>query len=230
MAAAQTRARLNQDVRWTRTGEEAAKSGAQVTALLAHELSVDDAVQIALLNNRELQSSFEELGISEADLVQSGRLPNPRFTFRHAGAGPLYDIEETLTFNVLSLLTVPYAHDIEKRRFAQAQSAVVIEVVKLANETRQAYFAAVAARESVRYLTQVKAAAETGAELARRLAGSAQDGEVLVMKRSLLEPFPDVYRHVSCPFAQVAATSAQGSVVAFLAGRMPPAPCRDRRK
>src|SRR6202161_2316276 len=62
-----------------------------------------------------------------------------------------------------------------------------------------------------------------GTELARRLAGSAQDGEVLVMKRSLLEPFPDVYRHVSCPFAQVAATSAQGSVVAFLAGRMPPA-------
>jgi outer membrane protein TolC len=170
--AAQTRARLNQDVRWTRTGEEEAKSGAQVAALLTHELSVDDAVQIALLNNRELQASFEGLGISEADLVQSGRLPNPRFTFRHTGAGPQYDIEETLTFNVLSLFTAPYAHDIEKHRFAEAQSAVVIEVVKLAGETRQAYFAAVAARESVRYLEQVKAAAETGAELARRMVAA----------------------------------------------------------
>jgi outer membrane protein TolC len=170
--AAQTRARLNQEVRWTRTGEEEAKSGAQVAALLTHELSVDDAVQIALLNNRELQASFEGLGISEADLVQSGRLPNPRFTFRHTGAGPQYDIEETLTFNVLSLFTAPYAHDIEKHRFAEAQSAVVIEVVNLAGETRQAYFAAVAARESVRYLEQVKAAAETGAELARRMVAA----------------------------------------------------------
>jgi outer membrane protein TolC len=170
--AAQTRARLGQEVRWTRTGEEAAKSGALVAALLTHEISVDDAVQIALLNNRELQASFEGLGISEADLVQSGRLPNPRFTFRHAGAGPQYDIEETLTFNVLSLFTAPYAHDIEKKRFAETQSAVVIEVVRLANETRQAYFAAVAARESVRYMEQVMAAAETGAELARRMVAA----------------------------------------------------------
>ncbi|MGC1521372.1 MAG: TolC family protein [Steroidobacteraceae bacterium] len=167
--AAQTRARLNQEVRWTRTAEEEAKSGAQVAALLAHELSADDAVQIALLNNRALQASFEGLGISEADLVQSGRLPNPKFTFRHAGAGPQVDIEETLTFNVLSLITAPYARTIEKHRFAEAQSAVVIDVVTLANETRQAYFAAVAARESARYLAQVKAAAETGAELAQRM-------------------------------------------------------------
>ncbi len=170
--AAQTRARLNQEVRWTRTGEDEAKSDAQVAALLAHELIVDDAVQIALLNNRELQASFEGLGISEADLVQSGRPSNPRFTFRRAGAGPELDIEETLTLNVLSLITAPYAQKIEKHRFAEAQSAVVIDVVKLANETRQAYFAAVAARESVRHLEQGKAAAETGAELARRMVAA----------------------------------------------------------
>jgi outer membrane protein TolC len=136
---------------------------------LRHALSAEDAVQIALLNNRALQASFEELGISEADLVQSGRLPNPRFTLRHASAAAQYDIEETLSFNVLSLFTAPYAHEIEKRRFAQVQSAVVIAVVHLANDTRQAFFAAVAARESVHYLEQVKTAAEAGAELARRM-------------------------------------------------------------
>jgi len=42
-------------------------------------LSAADAVQVALLNNRMLQADFEELGISEADLVRAGRLPNPRF-------------------------------------------------------------------------------------------------------------------------------------------------------
>jgi outer membrane protein TolC len=165
----ETRSRLGKEVRWAQTKKERAKSDGQVADLLSHPLSADDAVQIALLNNRALQASFEELGISEADLVQSGRLPNPRFTLRHASMGARYDIEETLSFNVLSLLTAPYAHTIEKRRFAEVQSAVVIAVAQLANETRQAFFAALAARESVHYLEQVQSAADASSELARRM-------------------------------------------------------------
>ncbi len=95
------RTHLNKEVRWARTEQERSKDDRQVAELLAHPLSADDAVQIALLNNRLLQASFEELGISEADLVQSGRLPNPRFTLRHASVAAQYDIEETLSFNVL---------------------------------------------------------------------------------------------------------------------------------
>lgn len=140
--------------------------------MLSHSISSEDAVQIALLNNHALQASFEELGISEADLVQSGRLPNPRFTLRHASVAAQHDIEETLSFNVLSLFTAPYAHEIEKRRFAQVQSAVVVTVVQLANDTRQAYFSAVAAHESAHYLEQVKIAAEASAELARRMVAA----------------------------------------------------------
>jgi outer membrane protein TolC len=168
----QTRAYLDKDVQWPRSEEERAKTDVQVAELLTHSISSEDAVQIALLNNQGLQASFEELGISEADLVQSGRLPNPRFTLRHAGAAAEYDIEETLSFNVLSLFTTPYAHEIEKRRFAQVQSAVVIAVVQLANDTRRAYFSAVAAHESAHYLEQVKTAAEASTELARRMVAA----------------------------------------------------------
>ena len=170
--AKESRALLHKEVRWPRTEAEKAKGDAQVAELLQQPILAEDAVQIALLNNRSLQASFEELGISEADLVQSGRLPNPAFTLRHAGSAAQYDIEETLSFNMLSLFTEPFAHEIEKRRFAEAQSAVVIAVVQLANETRQAYFASVAARESVHYLEQVKSAAEAGAELARRMVAA----------------------------------------------------------
>jgi outer membrane protein TolC len=168
----ETRTRLDKDVRWARTAQEQAKGDGQVAELLTHALSAEDAVQIALLNNRMLQAWFEELGISEADLVRSGRLPNPRFTLRHAAAAAQYDIEETLSFNLLSLFTAPYAHEIEKRRFAEVQSAVVIAVAQLANDTRQAFFAALAARESVHYLEQVKTAAEAGAELAQRMVAA----------------------------------------------------------
>jgi len=164
-----TRAHLGKEVKWPRSAHAQAEVSARVAALLAHPLSVEDAVQIALLNNHTLQAAFEELGISEAELVQAGRLPNPRFDLRHAGAAGQYDIEETLSFNVLALLTMPYARDIEKRRFAQTQNSSVQRVAQLAKDTREAFYAAIAARQSLNYLQQVRIAAETGAELAHRM-------------------------------------------------------------
>src|SRR5580692_2389769 len=124
--AATARTDLGLEVRWPRSDQERAKSDAQVAALLAQPLKPDDAVQIALLNNHALQASFQELGVSEADLVHSGRLPNPRFTLRHSSAAGLYDIEETLTFNVLSLITAPYLHAAEQRRFSQVQDTIIV--------------------------------------------------------------------------------------------------------
>ena len=167
--AAAARTDLGLEVRWPRTAQERAKSEAQVAALLAQPLKPDDAVQVALLNNHALQASFQELGVSEADLVQSGRLPNPRFTLRRSSADGLYDIEETLTFNVLSLITAPYAHSIEQRRFSQVKNTIIVQVVQLADRTRTAYYTALAARDSLHYAWQVKNAAQTSAELAKRM-------------------------------------------------------------
>ena len=161
--------KLGKEVRWPRSAEERAKSDARVAELLTHPLGPEDAVQIALLNNHGLQAVFEQLKISEADLVQAGRLPNPTFSFRHTSADGLYDIEESITFNVLSLLVAPYVHETEKKHFAQVQNSIVIQIAQLANRTRIAYFTAVAARESLAYAWQVKTAAATAAELAQRM-------------------------------------------------------------
>src|ERR1700761_1768409 len=129
--AAAARRNLGQEVAWPRNADERAKLDAQAADLLGHPLTAENAVHIALLNNRALQASFEELGISEADLVQAGRLQNPRFDLRHATAAGQYDVEETLSFNVLSLLTMPYARALEKRRFAQTQSAAALQIGQL---------------------------------------------------------------------------------------------------
>jgi outer membrane protein TolC len=166
------RRHLAREIQWPRTSQEQAKVDAEVAALLGRPLSAEDAVQIALLNNRMLQGSFEELGISEADLVQAGRLPNPRFDLRHASAAGQYDVEETLSLNVLSLLTMPYARDIEKQRFAEAQRVATLRVAQLAKDTREAYYAAVAAHQSRDCVRQVRAAAETGATLAQRMVAA----------------------------------------------------------
>jgi len=164
-----TQQHIKQEIAWPKSQDEQSKISDQVSALLEHKLDVDSAVQIALLNNKRLQASFYELGISEADLVQAGRLPNPRFSMLYAKNNGEYKIEQAFTFNIFSLITMPKAVEIEKRRFEQVQKETALDVLKLANHTRLAYFDAVAATELVRYSEQVRESAEASAELARRM-------------------------------------------------------------
>lgn len=164
-----TQQHIKQDVVWPKTADEQSKVTNRVKELLQQRMNVDRAVQVALLNNKGLQASFYELGISEADVVQAGRFPNPRFSMLYTKNGGEYNIEQTLTFNIFSLLTIPKMREIERQRFEQTKQATAIEVLRLANQTRLAYFNAVAATEQVRYSEQVKESAEASAELARRM-------------------------------------------------------------
>lgn len=162
--------RLGMDVQWSRSTAQRAKLDARVAELLAKPLSVDDAVQIALLNNRGLQASFAELGIAESDLVAAGRLPNPGFSFARLRRGDEVEFERSFGFNLAHLITMPLVRQAETRRFAQARQLAAQEVLSLAAEVRKAYFVAVAADQSVHYMGQVRAAAEAAADLAGRMA------------------------------------------------------------
>ena len=162
--------RVGKDVKWARTDADRDTIAARVADLLIQPLSVDSAVQIALLNNRGLQARFHELGISEADLVQAGRLPNPGFSFGRLRRGTEIEWERGLHINLARLFAMPLINQVEQRRFAQIQAEVTLDVLRLAAATRKAYFMAVAGVETVRYMHQVKAAADASAELARRMA------------------------------------------------------------
>ena len=143
-----------------------------VAALLAQPLGAENAVSIALLNNRALQAGYAELGIAEADLVQAGRLSNPVFTFSRMKGPHGVDIERKLMLPVIGLLLMPVTRPIEQRRFELAQMRAAGEVLRVADETRRAWYGAVAAQQSAVYMEQVKEAAEAGAELARRMAAA----------------------------------------------------------
>ena len=167
-----TRERIGQDTRWLKSGADNASVAAAIAPLLAKPLSVDDAVTVALMNNKALQAAYGELGISEANLVQAGRVRNPVFSFGRLKRGSEIDIERTLMLPVMSLLTMPIATRIERRAFEQAQLRAAGEALSVADDTRRTYFSAVAAQESVRYMDQVKLAAEAAAELASRMAAA----------------------------------------------------------
>ena len=161
--------RLGKDAVLVKTDEDRNAVVKRTQELLSRPLGMDDAIQIALLNNRGLQASYSELGIAEADLVQAGRLPNPGFTFSRTHGGNDLSISRTFTLGLLNVLTLPLATRIESRRFEQTRLLAADAMLKVAADARRAYIGAVAATQSAVYAEQVKDSAEAGAELALRM-------------------------------------------------------------
>src|SRR6187402_1696282 len=60
---------IDKDVAFVRSAEGAEAVNAAVRRLLARTLTTETAVQIALLNNRGLQASYNELALAETELV-----------------------------------------------------------------------------------------------------------------------------------------------------------------
>lgn len=163
-----TKERTGQDLRWNRAASDAAIPEV-VREKLTRSLSVDDAVQIALLNNRGLQATYAELGLADADLVAASWLRNPTFSFSHLQGGGIKEIERTFALDVAGLLTMPLTLRIERDRLSATQLAVALHVLAVAAQTRSAYFRAVAAAQTARYMEQVQVAADASAELAQRM-------------------------------------------------------------
>jgi outer membrane protein TolC len=164
-----TQDRIGQQGKILRSDDDRQALAGLLQQKLKQPLTADDAVQIALLNNRGLQATYWSLGIAEADLVQAGRLQNPAFGYKHTQGGGDTAIERTLGFNLVSLITAPLAARIEGRRFEQAKLAVADQALKVAADTRRSYYEAVAAAHALEYAQQVRDAAEAGAELGRRM-------------------------------------------------------------
>ncbi|ARQ01060.1 TolC family protein [Pseudorhodoplanes sinuspersici] len=163
---------IGKEVIAIRSEEDALAARSLIDTLLAKPLTADSAVQIALLNNRDLQAAYNQLGISEAQMVQASLPPNPTFSIeRIAGAGSV-EIEARAIAGILSLLTLPARAQIAADRFRQAQLQAADTTLRVATDARRAYFRAVAARSLAGFLVQSQSAAEAATQLSRELGES----------------------------------------------------------
>ena len=168
-----SRQRLGAEVRWLTTDAERAQAKADVDALLAQPLAGDDAVRVALAYSPALQAMLYEAAIGSAAATQSARVPNPVFAFerliRHAGGVRELELTRTLSFSMLDLLLLPARLRLADHQQQVSRLTLASNVVQSAAQARQAWVNAVASQQSLQYFQQVKATADAGAELARRM-------------------------------------------------------------
>jgi len=160
---------LKKDVISIRTADDAEEARNAVQRLLRRSLTVDTAVQVALLNNRGLQASYNELTLAEANLVQDSLPPNPTLSISRISGDGALEIERQVVGDILALATLPFRSEIARQRFQKAQLRAAEETLRLAADVRRAYYRAVAANELVGLLTDAKSTAESTAQLAEKL-------------------------------------------------------------
>jgi cobalt-zinc-cadmium efflux system outer membrane protein len=148
--------------------------------LIREELSVDRAVQIALLNNQHLQAVYEDLGVTQADVVEAGLLENPVFfgQTRFPDTSPsMTNLEFEVSQNFLDILMLPARKKLAAMQFEEVKLRVADEVLKLAAEVREAYYRAIGALQIEQMRRHIAEAAAASYEMSRRLhsAGNISD-------------------------------------------------------
>jgi len=180
--------RTGQRVHWLQGGPEDETVADTVRVMLKQELTVDQAVQIALLNNRRLQATYENLGLAQANLVQAGLLRNPVFN-----AGILFgptpaDLVFGVVQDFLSILYQPLRRSVAEAEFEAAKLKVAGAVLDMAGQTRAAFYRAQAQEQTVEFLRQVVESTGAAYNAAKRLhdAGNITD-LTLANERALYE-------------------------------------------
>lgn len=177
------------EVRWRSGTKEDGEAEAVVRGLLAQELTPEGAARVALLNNRELQATFERLGVAQADLVRAGLLKNPVLSAdaKFALSGGT-DVDLGLVANFLEVLWVPVRKRVAAAEFRRVQAEVTGAVIDLAFAARAEMCRYQAALELGEVRAKQAEALAASAELAGRLRDAGNITELeLVTRRAAAE-------------------------------------------
>jgi cobalt-zinc-cadmium efflux system outer membrane protein len=182
--------RSGKRVVWNLGSELDAEAAQEVRRLLAGPLTADGAIQVALLNNRELQAMYAELGVAQADVVEAGLLANPVFDgavlFPVAG-GPV-KAELNVAMSFLDIFYRPLRRRVAAARFEEAKLQVTGAVLDLAATVRAAFYRHQADEQRLELLETVVQALTASADVSERLyaAGNITDLD-RARERALLE-------------------------------------------
>ncbi|MBM4258544.1 MAG: TolC family protein [Deltaproteobacteria bacterium] len=170
------------ELTWTPGVEESPPRLDAISSRLAEGLTEEEAVRIALLNNRELQALYARLGIAHADLVQASLLHNPVIgvTSGFPIAGGIVDLGFGLAMDLIDFLYTPLRKRVATARFEEAKLRVAADVLDAVWRTQTAFYTHQANEQALEMRRQVAAATAASFNLAQRLreAGNLRELDV----------------------------------------------------
>lgn len=172
--------RARQRIEWNCVTTSEADIGSAVDQLIHDDLTLEEAVQISLLNNRHLQSRLADLGVARAELLQAGLLRNPVFSVAvrfptHGSGGQVW--EGDIMQDFLDVLLVGLRRRLASAELERVKLLVTDAVIGLAFEVRRTFYDYQAAKQKVELRQLIAQTSQASYEMARRLreAGNITD-------------------------------------------------------
>lgn len=189
--------RIDSQTEWRQGQCQDPAVSAWIQSALSQELNPDRAIQIALLNNPQVQSLFEELGIAQANLVEAGLLTNPAYEveIRYTGKRRLHtNIEYLITTSLLDAFLIPLRQSLAATEFAQTKLQVAHAILDLAFQVRETFYEAVYEARNLEWLREILeiVSIETEVVFQQSLAGNINALDLQITQTLLLETELDV--------------------------------------
>lgn len=155
-------------------GERPRESGQLVHDLLSKPLSVEDAVQVSLLNNPEIQAHLQELRISRAERLQGRLLPNPELEasihsrrLEETGEN-VHDYGLSLMQELNGLIFYPFKWRQTGAQYDEAKMRIADQLLSEVSEVKKAYFKLQSLQQRKVMLETILQTVEAATELAKR--------------------------------------------------------------
>jgi outer membrane protein, heavy metal efflux system len=163
--------RAGKAVRWEEDQATHEQALQEVRQLLRKPLTIDTAVQIALLNNRSLQATFQEIGLSTADLIEAATIPNPKFDLAirfpdKPPSGTYMDYGAAIDF--LSIMMIPLKKRVAKNQLEAAALRVADATLELIAQVKTTFYSLQASQQILRRFKVIVDANAASLDLAQR--------------------------------------------------------------
>jgi outer membrane protein, heavy metal efflux system len=160
--------------------------------LLGQELTVDSAVQIALLNNPKVQAIFYEIGIAHADLIEAGLFRNPIFDgyVRFPDqSGLVLNTQFGIAQTFLDIFLVPLKKKVAAAELEQTKLRVANALLNLAFDVQDTFYLYVASQQKLSLLEILVEATDIAHRLAtlQKKQGNINDLELQVRTNEYLQ-------------------------------------------
>jgi outer membrane protein TolC len=158
-----------------------------VRRTLSAPLGAEDAVRVAIANNRGLRATLRELGVYRGRLVQAGLVANPSvgFDLRHPNdpSQPV-QVDLSLEWDVTHSLLAPARAGVARAELEAARVRAAASVIELGFRVRTAVFSLQAAQSRLALATRALDTFAAGRDAARALTES---GNTLALDRATHE-------------------------------------------
>jgi len=191
--------RTGVEVRWEKEMASREETSVIVQRLLRKPLTVSSAVRIALLNNRGLQATFEDVGIAQADVIEAVTLPNPSVDFDvefPLVAGTLNRYAWLVAQEFVQILMIPLKKKLSEERLEAIELRVADETLDLVARVKTAYFMVQADQQLISRLKLIQETHAASLDLGQKQykAGNITDLALLQLQASYSQGRLDIVR------------------------------------